>query len=365
MFVLEALLLTFATTPLVTILYPPNKRTRVAATGANFNNVADGDEAGRKEVRQSGESGDIPFKTRFTVVLDRLEHLPGMMALAQLVQPSLGSTGLQRTPSSSSGESTKMKRSTIASVEALRLIELSDRVSAVMKSSASDTLLHTDPLLAIFRMFGQLHDLTISTTLSIVTFDDLAYTVTEHARNSGSDMIMLPWLPPFLPSADGYNNAHDTIHHPSTPNYPSTPKATSPTINPFEALFRAAGGHGHGGAQDTSSSALHSHFVRGVFSRSATDVALFVDQQNGPGMHSGSSQHLLVPFFGGPDDRLALDFVAQLCENHKTTATVLRVTKKEIESPVASLAPAHQSSDKVEESGMLTVASVSNKFVPI
>jgi len=39
MFVLEALVLTFATTPTVTYLYPPHLRTRATDTGPSFSNV--------------------------------------------------------------------------------------------------------------------------------------------------------------------------------------------------------------------------------------------------------------------------------------------------------------------------------------
>jgi len=39
MFVLEALVLTFATTPTVTYLYPPRLRTRATVTGPSFENV--------------------------------------------------------------------------------------------------------------------------------------------------------------------------------------------------------------------------------------------------------------------------------------------------------------------------------------
>ena len=42
-------------------------------------------------------------------------------------------------------------------VDTLRLIELSDRTSAAMKSSAVDPLKDTDPLLGIFRVFGELN----------------------------------------------------------------------------------------------------------------------------------------------------------------------------------------------------------------
>lgn len=56
MFVLEALVLTFVTTPLVTWLYPPQYRVRTAATGANFNNVTDGETGGREQSKAREET---------------------------------------------------------------------------------------------------------------------------------------------------------------------------------------------------------------------------------------------------------------------------------------------------------------------
>jgi hypothetical protein len=152
MFVLKGLVLTFMTTPLVTWLYPAQFRQRIAASGANFRNVPD-DEAVARGQRAANSGSDENLKTRFTVVLDKLEHLPGMMALTQLIQPSLSETRsffMQRDV---------LPRST--TTEALRPIELSDRVSAVMKPSISDILLLTDPMLSIFRMFGHLNGIKV------------------------------------------------------------------------------------------------------------------------------------------------------------------------------------------------------------
>jgi len=113
MFVLEALVLTFMTTPLMTWLYPPLYRVRIAKSGANFNNVADDEAAAaarrgqkhgknkkkrgenEKRERRSGggseeyeeEEKEFEEKTRFTIVLDKIEHLPGAMAIAQLINP--------------------------------------------------------------------------------------------------------------------------------------------------------------------------------------------------------------------------------------------------------------------------------------
>lgn len=326
MFVLEALVLTFATTPLVTSFYPAHLRVRAAATGANFDNVNDGDREGRpSQVKSLG--GDGLSKRRFTFVLDKLEHVPGMMAIVQLIQPSVVDN------------SEKAKGTLLGSVEALRLIELSDRTSAVMMSSHADELLHTDPLLGVFKMFGQLNDLIINTVLAIVPYDDLHHRVVDQARNSGSELVVLPWLPL-------YSDVHADPALEST-----TPRAQMG--NPFDAFFKSTS------TSDRSPSAIHAQFVRGVFAHSATDVALFVDLA-GPSMTAGK-QHIVLPFFGGPDERLALDFVAQLCENPRVTATVLRLSKEDVDPGLTSAASVHLGDEKAgdvnQAANMLTVAS--------
>ena len=338
MFVLEALVLTFMTTPLVTWLYPLEFRRRTAASGDNFRNVPDDEAVARGEhVAKSGS--DENLKTRFTVVLDKLEHLPGMMALTQLIQPSLSE------PRSASMQSDVLPRS--IATEALRLIELSDRVSAVMKSSISDTLLLTDPMLSIYRMFGHLNGIKVSQALSIVKFDDLAYSVAEHARNHDSDMILLPWLPPLHTSDRNPTTPPLEAHQAPLPS-PITPNPTAVSNasgfkshfshNPFDMLFKSSEGSGVPGSagSDISNSVsfIHSQFVRGVFSQSKTDVALFVDQNTVDltsivGNSDGVGVHIFLPFFGGPDDRLALDFVVQICANPRISGTVVRMTKSD------------------------------------
>jgi len=86
--------------------------------------------------------------------------------------------------------------------------------------------------------------------------------------------------------------------------------------------------------------------------------------------------HIFLPFFGGPDDRLALEFVVGLCRrNERLRATVVRLQK--VEAGVAAGAttgaggtiPGAEGRDKVkiqgdrnEEVNMITVASVSCSF---
>ena len=321
MFVLEAMVLTFMTTPIVTILYPPKFRVRVTATGQNFNNI-DGEEARNQSrtprPRASGSvrSDDTKWRSRFTVVLDKVEHLPAMMSLTQLIHPS------PPPPSSShhsSISSLRLSSRRDVSVGALRLIELSDRVSGVMRGSATETLVRTDPTLEIYRTFGDIIGVDVNTSLAIVSFDDLAVSVVDHARNNTSHLVLLPWLPP--------------SHHSDPPRDPALESSPAPahqhsSVNPFDALFKAT----HGGA--TSTSAIHSQFVREVFLRCADiDVALYIDpvaRSPGDVFRKSTSYHLVLPFFGGPDDRMTLEWAVQLCTSVRVSATIIRVRKEDI-----------------------------------
>jgi hypothetical protein len=359
MFVLEALVLTFLTTPLVTALYPPHVRKRISATGTPFGNVPDDEGSpGLDRKSPTGGEGSGAVRRHFTVVLDKLEHLPGAMALAQLIQPdTTEDKPSDDKPKRSSSSLRRPTHSPKITLSALRLIELSDRTSAVMKSSVADSLLHTDPLLAVLRMYGVLHlqGVPVQPALAIVPYEDMAYSVVEHAREYGSEMVMLPWVPA-VGGGEGAGMGAGGGGGEAT-----TPSAKSPmSNNPFEALFRSAAGF------EKSASVMHSQFVRSVLAQAkTTDVALFVDQPSAAAQNTGK-QHVFLPFFGGPDDRLALEFVVQVCENSRFSASVVRIVKREVEAgvsdpPLARVDSKDRDGKGVllhEDANMLTVASV-------
>ncbi len=51
--------------------------------------------------------------------------------------------------------------SPLITMTALRLLQLSDRTSAVMKSFSLDGLLRSDPMLAIVKTFGEINHIVI------------------------------------------------------------------------------------------------------------------------------------------------------------------------------------------------------------
>ena len=310
-------------------LYPPHLRTRATTSGPSFGNVDHtDDESGASDRKRSiQDNEDATTKRRFTVVLDKFEHLPSILAITQLLQPP--PPAYSQTQSDSS-QSARYQGET--HFGALRLIELADRPSDVMKSSATDSLLHTDPLITVFRAFAELNGLPVSAALSIVPFNALATSVAEHVGAASTRLVLVPWLP----SAQ-------------MPEIPDTgaPSAARDRSTPFDSLIRA----------DRSTSFVHSQFVRGVFAQAGTNVALIF----GHAPFSVREQtHLFLPFFGGPDDRLALDFVVQLCTNPRVHATVVRMTKCDIQADVSAPEAAHiaRDDDKAEETVRVNAATI-------
>ena len=201
-----------------------------------------------------------------------------------------------------------------------------------MKSSATDSLLRTDTLIAVFRAFAELNGLSVSAALSIVPCNALATSVAEHVSAFNTQLVLVPWLAsaqaPEIPDTGASSAAQDRS-------------------TPFDSLIRA----------DRSTSLVHSQFVRGVFAQAGTNVALLF----GHAPFSVREQtHLFLPFFGGPDDRPALDFVVQLCTNPRVSATVVRITKCDIQADVSAPEAAHiaRDDDKAEQNARVNAATI-------
>ncbi|KAJ7755831.1 cation/H+ exchanger [Mycena metata] len=300
MFVLHALVLTFMTTPLTLLFYPAHLRVH---EGSNTAKIGDADALPRR-------SSESEVKTKFSVVLDKIEQLPAAMTLAQLIQPSNVSP-----PSYASSITDEKGLEAMAppspiprlrvSIDALRLIELTNRTSAVLKSQEADVLLHNDPIVSVFRTFGYLNRMIVSAALSVVGYDEFPDAIAQHATEFETQMVILPWS----------RGATSVLAE-------EEPGRATGVRNPFDGVFHKTT------TQDQTSSVVYSDFIRKVFQRSPTDVALFVDRGMSLALPSGAAeQQLFLPFIGGPDDRLALAFLVQLCSNPAVHATVVRVRK--------------------------------------
>ncbi|KAJ6560286.1 Sodium/hydrogen exchanger family-domain-containing protein [Mycena capillaripes] len=325
MFVLHALILTFMTTPLTILFYPPKYRVH---EGTNSAKIRDADTIGRRSASED------EVKTKFSIILDKIEQIPAAMTLSQLLQNRSASPPSYETASSiaeekalEAGGPPSPLHSPIR-IDALRLIELTNRTSAVLKSQEADVLLHNDPIVSVFRTFGYLSRVIVSAALSVVNYDEFPDAIAKHAADFDSQMVIIPWS----------RGATSVLAEEEAPGQSTNVR------NPFDGIFHKTT------TQDQTSSVVYSEFIRRVFLRSPTDVALFVDRglkmQYSPG---GAEQHLFLPFIGGPDDRLALAFLVQLCTKSGVSATVVWVRKTESAaaeggasaSPVKNVANTH------------------------
>ena len=306
-------------TPLALAIYPEQYQEHYGSIHTGGKDVES-----KKPKTKPAPTAEHDFKTRFSVVLNKIENLPTVMTLTQLLQPALPSLASVTPATSKLGKSDitddekplmqgppKDQPRTL-SVDALRLIELTDRTSAVMQSAEADELIRKDPVLSIFRTFGHINRIPVSASLAVVNQESFSSRVAEHAGEKGTEMVIVPW-------------------HSGTHSLDEQEPGGGMTYNPFDGIFGK-------GRSDKAPSVIYSQFIRRVFATSPTDVALFVDRGTS---HSGSlsgayGQHILFPFFGGPDDRLALDFVVQLCANPTVTATVIRVRKLEDDAALST-----------------------------
>ncbi|KAI5120691.1 hypothetical protein M0805_006979 [Coniferiporia weirii] len=309
MFVLHALVLTFMTTPLTLLWYPAKHRTRVDQVN--------------KDVPE--EPGPLTMfedmtKTNFAVVLNKVEHLPAVMTLTQLLQrPFLppAATDTCTTTSIQDGKVSELTHTqSPVQLSALRLIELTERTSTVLRSQEAVTLAYGDPLLSVVRACGRLHRLPVSGALAVVPTDEFAQRVAGFVRERAAQIVVLPWT--LALAAPGLSTGTpNNTEEPGTPGSSSSPIQS--TAGPFDSLFAVGSNIG---------STNYSSFVRKVFAESPADVALFVERAPDASAQAGGGAdgyHLFLPFFGGADDRLALELVVQLCANPAVTATVVRV----------------------------------------
>ncbi|KAF8336424.1 Sodium/hydrogen exchanger family-domain-containing protein [Cantharellus anzutake] len=276
MFVLMALVLTMMTTPLTLWMYPPRVRGRMQLERIDSASLS------VTSLKQE-DSG-----SKFSLVLERVDQLPGVMSVMHLFNP----------PTSANRQ--------FITVDALRLVELSDRASAVMRGSEIEELLRRDPIAKVLRTFGRLNHIAVSSlSLTVVPQSKFAESVASFGRSKSAELIVLPW-----------SITQGTTH------LSDADKPASTSYNPLQYLFGNGQVSGDADVQYTQ-------FIRQVFVGASSDVGLLVEREREESLSLDPTQHLVVPFFGGPDDRLAVEIAVGLAKQNLGVikATIIKVTR--------------------------------------
>ncbi|KAL1875658.1 hypothetical protein Plec18167_005594 [Paecilomyces lecythidis] len=347
MFVVMALVTTFATTPLTSWLYPKwyqikVERWRRGEIDWDGNPLKpDGDD-------DSSSSPNKPtaLLVQKLVVYLRLDTLPNVCTFLSLLGPSRDSKpALTRVHHSkvtrTTGKGSVAEESAVIQtptkkwpleVHGIRLLELTDRDSSVMKVSEVHEYTVTDPVVNTFRAFGQLNDISMLGGVAVVPERSYADTILDMTREASADLLLIPW------SESGSMS--------ELQNYFSYDRAARFMNGPY------------------------TNFAHDILNGARTNIGIFIDEgfgqpeQNRPpapkralsAMSVGSfntrasnsanaeNHHIFFPYLGGDDDRFALRFVLQLAQNDTVTATIVHV-KRDVSSSSLSTSPVSDSAN--------------------
>ncbi|GAA5904929.1 hypothetical protein JCM8208_007226 [Rhodotorula glutinis] len=361
MFVVMALITTFVTTPLTLAFYPSWYRIKAERLRRGLAAVPPAQD--QALTGGAGAFGDERRRTRFAVVVEQLEHLPAVMGFLRLVQPapsapahrvkqfeasSVGEKGEKGekkahdsdsddgdSASPSTGVANGTSPSSAIQLALLRIVELTDRTSALFRSAESEpALLRADPLSVVLRAFAQglgAHVKRLS--LALVKTDDYARQVASFVEETESEVVVLPWA---LPSPSSSSSSAVTAPSTSTTAVAGASSSTTEAgvaeswlPNPLEGLFG-----GSSASVSVQGAVGYASALRDVFAEAPCDVALFLDRASSASASDNDrvvvagQAHLFMAFHGGSDDRLALALLVQLVKAHPgLSATVVRVER--------------------------------------
>ncbi|KAJ2004149.1 K(+)/H(+) antiporter [Coemansia thaxteri] len=288
MMVVMALVTTFVTSPVVAWLYPPKYQKRLE-------DVTHGGSGSAK--RRDSETG-APIN--ILIVLSRLQQVPAAMALLGYVH----------------------QRRRALRVFGLRLLELTGRNSAIMTQVESDRQVMVDPAMAMFRAFARVAALPFHASLAYSERELFADSVLASARDADAELTVV--------SAFGRGSHSGEV----APGW-------------FESM-----GWGFTTAQQAA-------FITALFAKARSPVGVFIDcgmadggdfegrrreeaRVASPDSDLDGKQEeevrfaappasrvplVVVPFFGGPDDRQALRLAADLCTHSAVHVLVWRFVR--------------------------------------
>ena len=327
-----ALITTFATTPLTAALYPPwyQKKLEAWKRGEiDWDDRPHGEDDNGVEKDAMATEKLQSTQIRRLLVYLRLDSLSGVFTFISLLGGhDAGNTvhkvhplkkGNASTATGSKDSSTDRGSGSLATgkrpleVHGLRMIELTERTSSVMKVAEMYDV--RDPIVNVFHTFGLLNHVAVSSGVAVAPEDSYAETLVGQAADMSSDLLLVPW------SESG------TISEGSDPLIPDSleTRFANGQYNRFvmDTLSRSTcsmailvnKGFGGGAREEARGGLMRTVSALSLRSTREVPIAPITDR----------SHHVFLPYFGGPDDRVALRFVLQLAQNTNVTATILYV----------------------------------------
>lgn len=339
-FVVMALLTTFATTPLTTLLYPKWYQDKLdmwkkGKIDWDGNLILPNDTPSDRAKDPSEHNR--PTVARSLLVYLRLDGLPSLFTLVSLMgNPTVTSKRKARqhhklekeaVPSTNDAGMESQRLRHPLQMHGVRLFELTDRDSSVMQVSEIQSYSSRDPIIKAFHAFATLNDLTATGGIAVIPEKSYANTLLSQARDAASDLVIIPWS--------------ETGSMSEQPSFPAASQGSDPLANKSfasfvdEAFEKAGNTHigvfvGRGILPASRASRLRGHDRPSpALTRTNTGISVRSHYGHGSSMltPSNSGYHLFVPFFGGEDDCFAVRLALQLAHNDDVTATVMLMTE--------------------------------------
>jgi hypothetical protein len=327
MFVVMALVTTFATTPLTIALYPPEYQRKIEAwkrgeidwdTGRQLDD-SDKTVSALPAVEDEKLEG---FKVRKMLVYLRFDNMPAILAFMSLLSGPRG-TEIQVHPAARQEEVDADDKAGISTdaqgakrrvmAHGVRLIGLTERTSTVMQVAEVDEYALQDPLVNTFRTFGQLYSIPTTGEVDVVPESGFADALINRAKDESSDLLFLPWSETgSLSEIDFSSNSVTSAV--SDGDYAKFILSAIVTASCNTAVFV-----NHSVQKKKNRPGLfRNKSIQSI--GSSTGVR---DNFKPTALLGEGSRHIFCPLFGGPDDLLAVSLTLQMVEKG-CTATIIR-----------------------------------------
>lgn len=341
MFVVMALVTTFATTPLTTWLYPPWyqrklelwKQGKIDWDGNLLHHGDDTDESSEADILRKTD-----VAKRILVYL-RLDGLPSLFTMVSMFAHKHDDI-CESNPKSAGNDQDVMKNAeAMASVatlrrplqiHGLRLMELTERASSVMRVSEIEEFAGRDPIIKAFGTFGQSRTLAVAGQIAVVPEQSFSGTLMSRARDLKSDLLLVPW------SETGTMSEYPSIFDTN----PGDPLANRPFTGLASEVFEKARETCHVGMvidktvlstpdPSNADSAVQDRGGRQQLSRTVTKVSVLDQAQSTVTFRLADSERyrLIVLYQGSQDDLFAVRFGLQLVKNEMVDLKVFSTVR--------------------------------------
>ncbi|KAM3531400.1 hypothetical protein MY4038_004460 [Beauveria bassiana] len=328
-FVVMALLTTFATTPLVSWLYPPWYQKKMELwrrgeidwdTGALIHPPSDG--AHSNATREN-------TVTRVLVYL-RLDTMPRLLKLVSLFGDSDRLLNQET-------ESDNASRGPVRA-HGLRLLQLTDRDSSVMTVSQVDSYSRNDPVVNIFQTATQSNYLAVSGEVAIMPEHRFSQALLLKATAMSASLLLVPW------SETGNIGDSQILSSSAQADKlasPYTAFASSILDNNEHNIAVFFTRSDHTSSKDGVAEEQGKLIRQYSFAKTTSDFPVAAV--------SRQPYHIFMIYIGGADDEFALRLVLQLCEGSQATATILKAKEADAQNSNSSKTGASSFLDEMSE----------------